>query len=228
MSDAQTTSWHLIAAAAGGDDTARAEFARRYGDDVRGLLRQRWKSGLLLQHIDDACQEVFVECLKPGGVLVRADPAVAAGFRGLLGAVVRNVALRVERRLAQWHRRAAAPLPTDPPGSHTSLAHALDRNWALGLVREAAEEQERRAQTSGPQALLRVKLLRARVHDGQGIAALAAQWGVAAAYLHHQFAKARRDFLRALHGVLERRFPSDSRLQQRERARQLIQLLRDT
>src|SRR5687768_733537 len=105
MGQTDTTSWNLLANAAAGQDASRAEFARRYGPAIRLQLEQRWRQEPLRQHIGDAIQEVFLECLKPNGVLARADPTAPEGFRRLLAAVVRNVALRVETRLARQRRR---------------------------------------------------------------------------------------------------------------------------
>lgn len=228
MAESETTSWNLVGSAAAGSATARAEFARRYGPLIRTQLEMRWSRQPLRQEIDEAIQEVFMECLKPNGVLARADRSVAAGFRRLLGAVVRNVALRTETRLARHHlrHRTGEEPVTDRAGSQTSIAHRMDREWARAVTLEAAEEQERRAASVGAKALLRVKLLRSHFEEGRSIPEIAALWGLTPAHLHHQYAKARQDYLRALLAVLAHRFPDAPKGEVEALARQLVELLR--
>lgn len=226
MAEPETTSWGLVSAAALGSAQARAEFARRYGPLIRAQLEQRWPRQPLRQEIDEAIQEVFVECLKPGGVLARADRSVPAGFRRWLGAVVRNVALRTETRRARHRYRAGQEPLTDHAAADTNIAHRLDREWARAVARDAAEEQERRAASVGAKALLRVKLLRLHFEEGMAIPEIAALWGLTPAHLHHQYAKARQDFLRALLAVLRHRFPDAPQEEIEVLARQLVELLR--
>ena len=104
MEEIPSTAWEMITAAAAGSASARDQFALRYGVFIRQQLAARWQRTALLEQLDDAQQEVFVECLKPQGVLARADASAPEGFRALLGAVVRNVALRIEAR--QRRRRS--------------------------------------------------------------------------------------------------------------------------
>ena len=92
MPTPDSTCWTVIQAAAAGSATDRQAFARRYGPVVRAYLATRWRSSPCLHDLDDAVQEVFVECFKPDGVLDRADRD--RGFRPFLYGVVRNVALR--------------------------------------------------------------------------------------------------------------------------------------
>jgi DNA-directed RNA polymerase specialized sigma24 family protein len=227
MTDADTTSWQLVEGAAAGSGSARAEFAHRYGAMIRRQLERRWRQEPLRQQIEDALQEVFVECLKPHGALVRAEQARGIGFRRFLGAVVSNVAARVETRLARQHRRhPGSPSPESAPASQTSMAQHVDRAWALGVMREAVEEQERRATAIGAKALLRLKLLRLRFEEGRSIPEVAALWNLPATHVHHQYAKARQDFLKALLVAVERRFPEATREELEERARQLVELLK--
>ena len=98
VSGTDETCWTMIRAAADGDATARARFSRIYREPVLGYLRARWRSPALLQELDDALQEVLLECLKDGGALERADPDRPGGFAAFLRGVVRNVARRIEGR----------------------------------------------------------------------------------------------------------------------------------
>ena len=222
----QTTSWHLIEAAASGNESRQNEFVGRYDRGIRRWLQRRWPSAPLAGQIDDAVQEVFVECFKPGGALAKADPDHESGFRQLLRSVIANVARRYETRLGRLQqktdneRERAAILPPE-----TTLSRMLDREWAQAIVQEAAREQEERARTLGPSAVLRVELLRLRFHDGLPIRDIAAELELDPSYVHHQYAKARRDFRRALHGVLERRASGSDRAQIEALTDQLIDLL---
>ena len=49
--------------------------------------------------------------------------------------------------------------------------------------------------------------MRLRFHDGKSLRAIADELELEPAYVHHQFAKARRDFKRALERVLRERLP---------------------
>ena len=64
-----STEWTVIREAAAGDAEARAEFVRIHAPTVRGYLRARWARHRLLRDIDDAVQEVFLDCLRDGGAL---------------------------------------------------------------------------------------------------------------------------------------------------------------
>lgn len=228
MAEPSTTRWNLIADAAAGVTAARDEFVGRYGHEIRAQLHRRWRRTALWHEVDDAVQEVFVECFKPHGVLERADPTVPAGFRALLGAVVRNVALRFEERGARQRPKAVSDdsRGLDQPPAATSVAHPLDREWAYALIREAVEEQEHLAAAAGPKAMLRFRLLELRFHGNRSIAEIAAQWSLAPDHVHHQYAKARHDFVRALMRVLKRRFPAATTAQLEARSKELVQLLR--
>jgi len=96
MSNSESTCWTVIQAAAAGNAEERGRFARHYERAIRAYLGARWRGSRLLPQVDDAVQEVFVECFKCGGVLDRADQKRSGGFRPFLYGVVRNVARRLE------------------------------------------------------------------------------------------------------------------------------------
>lgn len=224
LSPSPSTAWEVIQAAASGSPSARAEFVQRYGAFIRQQLAARWQRSPLLAQIDDAQQEVFVECLKPQGVLARADASVPEGFRALLGAVVRNVALRTETRLQR--QRCVDEVPASQLAADTStVGRSFDRQWAVELLRTAAEEQARHAASAGEAAVRRVELLRLRFEEGLSIPDIAARWDRDASYVHHQYAKARADFQRALLAVLAARYPDLPADQLREQCQQLVLLL---
>jgi RNA polymerase sigma-70 factor (ECF subfamily) len=198
----------LIEAAALGDDASCADFVRLYSEFVRACLRGRWsRNPHLRQSVDDAAHEVFFECLKPGGVLARADPGRPSGFRGYLRGVVVRVARRHERatrasRVPQFH------IELDHLGSpDTSVSRLLDRDWAVLLVRKAARDMEIRAKRLGAPARRRVELLRLRFHDGLPIRAIAERWNREATFVQRQYNKARNEFEAALTRIVARRQP---------------------
>jgi RNA polymerase sigma-70 factor (ECF subfamily) len=199
MSEPPSTCWTLLRAAACGVASEREDFARRYAPVLRAYLAARWRGSRLLQDLDDAVQDVFVECLRPGGALDRLDPARAGGFRAFLFGVARNVALRRESRRPR--EQPAAPLDS-VPDNHSSLSRVFDRAWAKAVLREAARLQEDRARADGEAALRRVELLRMRFHENMPIRDIARLWGADAAVLHHEYARAREEFRAALLAVL--------------------------
>ena len=88
----------MIRDAADGDAAARDRFAALYAPAVRAYLGARWGSGPFRQAVDDAVQDVFVELMKDGGALGKADEQGGGGFRAFLFGVARNVARRHEQR----------------------------------------------------------------------------------------------------------------------------------
>ena len=79
-----STRWTVIRRAAAGSAPDRAEFARRYGPVIRAYLGARWRQTPLFPEVDDAAQQVFVECFKENGVLGRVDAQRETGFRAYL------------------------------------------------------------------------------------------------------------------------------------------------
>jgi RNA polymerase sigma-70 factor (ECF subfamily) len=125
MSTSESTCWTVIRAAAAGSPADREELARRYLGIVRAYLAARWRGSGLRPDLDDAVQEVFVECFRQGGALEAAGAGRVPGFRAFLYGVVRNVARRFESRPV----RAAAPLP-DIEANEEGLSGFFERSWA--------------------------------------------------------------------------------------------------
>ena len=193
MPTPESTCWTVIRAAAAGGPAERAELARRYLGVVRAYLAARWRGSYLRADLDDAVQEVFVECFRQGGALEAAGAGRVPSFRAFLYGVVRNVARRFESRL----KLPAGPLP-EIAANEEGLSRLFERAWAQAIMTEAAQLQQRRASARGPEAVRRVELLRLRFEEGLPIRAIAERWGVAAAELHHAYAKARQEFRTAL------------------------------
>jgi len=203
------THWSTILDAARGEREARDRFARRYEGVVRSYLAARWRGTPLVSDVDDATQEVFVDCFRDAGALERLDPARAPSFRAFLRGVVRNVALRTERnRARQKGRPGAAPFEADRlPADDDGLSTVFDRAWARSLLALAAERQKDLAREQGDEALRRVELLELRFDDGLPIRDIAKQWGVDTTRLHREYARARREFGRALQAVVAEHHP---------------------
>lgn len=204
MAAAVSTCWTVIQAAAAGSKEDGAQFVQRYAPLVRAYLAARWRQSPCAGELDDAVQEVFVDCFKPDGVLARADAAGAGGFRAFLYGVVRVTALRVESRHARMReRQTCGDAVLDAiSADDESLSVVFDRAWAGALVREAAELQEKLARQSGEAAVRRVELLRLRFHDGLPIRDIAERWQTEAAWVHHEYARAREEFKAALMEVV--------------------------
>ena len=71
-----STRWTVIRRAARGVPEDQAEFVRRYGSVIRAYLGARWRQTPLFDEVDDAAQQVFIDCFKENGALQRADPAL--------------------------------------------------------------------------------------------------------------------------------------------------------
>ena len=198
MPSQDSTSWTLVGDAAAGGEEPRAEFVKRYEPVVRAYLAARWRGSWLLQELDDTTQEVFIECLRGGGLLDRARADLPGGFRAFLYGAARNVALRVESRQARQGQvgREQADFEAIASGED-SLSRVFDRAWAKAVVREAAERQAVLAAESGESAVRRVELLRLRFHEGMPIREIARLWAMDTAVLHHEYARARQEFLTA-------------------------------
>jgi RNA polymerase sigma-70 factor (ECF subfamily) len=187
----------VIRAAAAGSASDREELARRYLGTVRAYLSARWRGSALRDDLDDATQEVFVECFRQGGAVEIAGAGRVPVFRVFLFGVIRNVARRFESR----------PLRTPCPlleivADDESQSRLFDRTWAQTIMAEAAQLQRQRAAEGGPEAVRRAELLRLRFEENQPIRAIAKLWGTDAARLHHAYALARQEFRAALLAVV--------------------------
>ncbi len=211
MSGPESTCWTVIQAAAAGDADGREEFVRRYTPVVRAYLAARWRASAHLNDLDDAVQDVFVECFKPGGMLAHADRDWPAGFRAFLHGAVRNVALRVERKRARLREQPPGEDDLDQVAAEDpSLSRLFDQAWARAILREAARRQAERARQSGEAARRRVELLHLRFHEGLPIRDIARRWDADAALLHHEYARARQEFKAALHEVMAFHHPGSA------------------
>lgn len=207
----ESTCWTMIQAAAAGDGPQRELFARTYEPAIRAYLAARWKGSRNAAHIDDGVQAVFVECLREGGMLSRANSESAGGFRAFLYGTVRNIARRIESGIVR-HGGTQSLNDTavgDPPADETNLSLVFDRAWARRIMRDAAMRQSELAAQRGGAAVERVELLRLRFEEGLPIRDIAVRWNRDAETLHREYAKARKEFKDALLEVLAYHVPGD-------------------
>jgi len=199
-----STRWTVIRDAALGVPAARDEFARRYESVIRAYIESRWRGHAPSSDVDDAVQDVFVDCLRPDGALVRADPEAPGGFRAFLYGVTRNVARRTEeaRRNDRGRRGDGGPDPDELEGREPSASARFDRAWAESMMGQAAALQEERAAAGGAEAMRRLELLRLRFQDGLPIREIARRWDAPAPLVHREYAAAREEFRAALADVV--------------------------
>jgi RNA polymerase sigma-70 factor (ECF subfamily) len=218
MNDAQTTCWTLIRGAAQGDADERDAFARRYDPAIRAYLVARWERSALRQDVDDAVQEVFIECFKDGGALKKVTSDRPGGFRAFLYGVTRNVAMRYETKRARGRELQA------PTGFHAAEADAtedrmsqiFDRAWAQSIMQEAADLQSKQAVIAGDEALRRVELLRLRFGEGLPIREIAQRWSADPVLVHRAYSKARKEFKMSLLEVMSFYCPGSAELAEEE------------
>ena len=98
MPSQDSTCWTLLGDAAAGGEGPRAEFVKRYEPWSGRTWRPGGGDPGLLQELDDTAQEIFIECLRGGGVLDRARADWPGGFRAFLYGAAGMLALRVETR----------------------------------------------------------------------------------------------------------------------------------
>lgn len=228
-SNSDSTCWTLIHGAARGEAEDRDDFARRYVTLVRAYLAHRWRASPLIEEMDDAVQEVFLECFRQGGVLDRIRESQPAGFRAFLYGVTRNVALRCERRIGRYRERVSGKelgAEFEAPNEAT-LSRVFDRSWARALLRQAGQLQDEKARESGERARRRVELLRLRARENLPIREIARRWAVDAATVHKDYARAREEFRTALAAVISFHYPGCSALEIEQKCVSLLELLRD-
>lgn len=198
MAAADETCWTMVNEAARGVDTARENFSITYLPIVRAFLGARWQRGPLSGLVDDAVQDVFMDCLREGGALGRLDPERSGRFRSWLFAVVRNVALRYEERRARQGQREPQQPEEGPElkADEATCSIAFDRAWAQTLIRGAVLRQKELARSEARKR--RVELLRLRFQEGLPIREIAQRWDREASWVHHQYAEAREEFKEAL------------------------------
>jgi len=223
----ESTCWTVIEEAAAGCAQARKEFALRYSPVILTYLRKRWNGSAHYQEVEDAVQQVFVECFRRGGVLEKTDPDRPGGFRAFLYGVIRNIALRTECRLVRDRKRepAAAFDLDEVERRESSLSRVFDQAWARAVLREAAARHAERAEKLGESARMRVELLRLKFQEDLPIREIAKRFKTESTVLHREYAQARKEFRAAFLEVVSFHHPGSRKEVEKECAR-LLDLLR--
>lgn len=200
-----STSWSIIEDAARGSHEARSCFVSRYRPAIHDYLRARWDRTRKRHWVDDAVQDVILECFRGGGILARSAASRPRSFRAFLLGTTRNIALRYETGRGVAARESQAPVDDFDglPAAGERASAAFEKAWARSIVQEAASHMVSRARFLGAAALRRVELLRLRFFDGRPIRDIAAAWGTEAKALHREYARAREEFQASLLEVLE-------------------------
>jgi RNA polymerase sigma factor (sigma-70 family) len=203
VSSSYVTRWTVIQRAADGNPAGRDEFVGAYGKVIRAYLDARWRGTPLADQVDDAAQQVFLDCFKDDGALGRADGQRTTGFRAFLYGIVRNVARGMERTHARSSAHQDSGIDVDQLKSkEESLVRIFDRAWASALLSDAARVQLERARAKGPEALRRNRLLELRYGENLPIREIAKRWDVDPAWLHGQFRQSRDEYRSALEQVV--------------------------
>ncbi len=224
-----STCWSVIRGAAEGSQADKDEFARRYAPIIQAYLGARWAAGPRRVFVEDAVQDVFLECFRAGGALATADADRPGGFRAFLFGVAQNVALRFEEKSRKRDEREGHSLDrfgvAKVPASIESLSDVFDRAWAKAIVNEAASVHAARAARRDIESCRRADLLRLRFFEGLPIRDIAKLWSKDAASLHREYAKARAEFLEVLHEVVTFEHPG-SRADIDQRCDEILEVLR--
>ena len=211
MAPSDSTCWTLIHGAASGHKRDREDFVRVYAPLIRSYLTARWTGTPRLDDLDDAAQEVFLDCFRDGGVLERCEEDRPGGFHAFLYGVTRVVALRLERSEARRDAGVRGDIDLERiEHDAPSLSRVFDRAWASTILREASLLLARRAEARGEEALRRVEILRARFEQGLPIREIASLWNADPARLHKEYAQARREFREALCEVVAQHHPGSA------------------
>ena len=93
------------------------------------------------------------------------------------------------------------------PSGIDSPSRDVERTWARALMGEARDLLEARGREADDDARRRIALLEFRFQEGLPIREIARRWGTAPARLHHEYARARREFRAALLEVVAAHHP---------------------
>ena len=218
-----STHWSVVMGAAAQDPGSRDSFARQYAPVVLAFLSARWRLPEEHERVQDAAQEVFVQCLREGGALDRVEPHRPGGFRAFLYGVVNNVALHSERarrrRLARVQPQSGYGTFDDPAHADESPSQAFDRAWAVMAVDEAYELMQTR---SGELGRRRVAALRLRYEGGFSPAEIAARSAISVRRVYHLLETGRAQFRLYLLHVMAKYHPDEPEAELERRYRDLL------
>jgi RNA polymerase sigma factor (sigma-70 family) len=227
MEQHDSTSWSMILGAAARRPEDQERFAALYTPMVKAYLAARWRLPILHEDVEDAAQEVMLQCFRREGALESVDPALGSGFRAFLYGVTRNVAAMTERKSARTHEAQAAHSGVfERMNDEASLSHVFDQGWAEVVVREARSHLQRRALMRGGSALLRARALELRYQEGLPPREIALRLGLAAKQVYRLLEDGQTDFQDALLEVMAVHVPTASRPELEQKCADLLLLLK--
>jgi RNA polymerase sigma-70 factor (ECF subfamily) len=133
-----STDAELVAAVAGGDQTALAQVWERYASDVRLSIRSSFGSDPL---VDDLVQEVFIAFFR--GAARLKNPRALRAY--LLGTAMRVTAFEIRTRRRRFRWLLLSPSGVLPETEAPSEAEPRDALMALRLVLRQLRELPRMA-----------------------------------------------------------------------------------
>ena len=216
----------MIEGAVSGDAEARRRFAVLYSPALQAYFKDRWRNSPCLSSVDDAVQDVFVDCYKQEGALDRVNKRREGGFRPFFYGVARNIALRIERAARRDQSRGAGANfdPDTIDAENDSASKVFDRAWARSIVQEAVVLHYDRAQLLGERARLRVEILRLRFEEDMPIREIAKHLNVTPEVAHREYARGRQSYQKVLEEVAAAHY-GDSSIDIRERCCEIAALL---
>lgn len=222
----ESTCWTLIRSAASGDPADREAFSRRYVPVVRLYVSARLRLPIEHPDVEDASQEVFIDFLKEGGALERADPSRAGGFRAFVYGISRKAAALVERRRSRQREVPASDSYAleGAEQDETSLDAVFDRAWAELVTSEARALMEVRAGRVGSGgALLRV--IRLRYDVGLKPGEIASRMHVDVNVIYRLLERGKKEFRASLVAVMAVYHPDDTESELERRCADLLSVL---
>ncbi|MHC5065294.1 MAG: RNA polymerase sigma factor [Planctomycetota bacterium] len=228
MPSSEVTCWSIIEGAAGGSRASRDRFAEHYIPVIRAYLGTRWRLPDHDPTVVEACQEVLLECLKPEGPLVRADPERPGGFRAFLYGITRKVAQRIERREGgNRERQATSHFDLDEIArAEPTASEVFDRAWIEMLIQQAMDRLAARGVERWTHPIDRVALLQLRYDEGLPPREIAARQDLEVKSVYRALEQVRQEFAEEILQVLAFHNPAPSRSALEQRCIELLQSLR--
>ncbi|MCR9244706.1 MAG: hypothetical protein NXI31_06725 [bacterium] len=166
-----------------GDRQAVCAFCEHYLPIVKRHLRALWRDSTMDANVDDATQDVFVECLRSNGALSRLDVGRGHGLAAYVRGITRNIAARLGRRRARECRRCylSNDLVSHTPDRTPDGLELLDRTCSATAVREAVARLDREPAVPGHSL---GELVRLHFGGNQPVREIAKGWEVRPARVH--------------------------------------------
>lgn len=218
-----TTHWSVVLGAAEQNPARRQAFGKQYLPIVRAYLAARWRLPADHERVEDAVQDVFVQCFRPGGALKHVDPIRPGGFRSFLFGVVRHVAIDAERQ--RYRLSGLAPNGGDnldaTEANEDLPSQVFDREWARMVAEQAFELMSARG---GGVAQRRIAVLRLRYYDGIPPREIAANARMDVRDVYRLLEAGRNQFRATMLEVMAKHHSGESRSELERRCCELIAL----